>query len=427
MDDGGIVTADSVTETPIGPRPALIGRAISRFRTAAAAMTAAVGLMLITVGAAVAAQYASVVMDAESGSIIDSTNADVVTYPASLTKMMTLYLTFDALDAKSLRPDRLLPVSSRAAAQPPSKLGLRPGKMIRVVDAIRALTTKSANDVAVVLAEALGGTEYSFAAMMTAKARELGMKDTVFRNASGLPDDLQVTTALDMAILSRALIYGHRKHYHYFSTGSFEHGGKVYQSHNRLLQFYPGADGIKTGYIRASGFNLAASAERNGRRLIAVVLGGESAGSRDRHTADLLDRGFDWAVAGGPAPSSPAAIPVASIATAARSSTAALSSAAAIQPAHSDDGAGDLETGGGRWAIQVGVFSDRGNAQRIAKEAAKLLPRLPGDAKPGAFSMVGQDGRTLYRARVVGVTRDAAKAACAALEQRKRDCLAVES
>lgn len=374
-----------------------------------------------------AAQYASVVMDAETGTIIDSTNADVLTYPASLTKMMTLYLAFDALDARTLTLDRLLPVSSHAAAQSPSKLGLRPGEMIRVQDAINALTTKSANDVAVVLAEALGGTEYSFAGIMTAKARQLGMKDTVFRNASGLPDDLQVTTAQDMAILSRALIYNHPKHYHYFSTQSFERNGRVYESHNRLLRFYPGADGIKTGYIRASGFNLAASAERNGRRLIAVVLGGETAGSRDRHTADLLDRGFDFAVAGGPPPSSPAAIPVASVASPARTSEAALSSPAAIQPASAEEATGDADAGSGRWAIQVGVFSDRGNAQRIAREAAKLLPALPGAAKPGAFSMVGRDGRTLYRARVVGVTRDTARAACAALEQHKRDCLAVES
>lgn len=421
------MTADSLTEAPLGWERLSPGRILSRLRIAAIAAMTLTTAALAPNHDAVAAQYASVVMDAESGNIIDSVNADVQAYPASLTKMMTLYLTFDALDAGTLKLDRLLPVSSRAAAQSPSKIGLRPGEMIRTADAINALTTKSANDVAVVLAEALGGTEYSFAAMMTAKARELGMKDTVFRNASGLPDDLQVTTALDMAILSRALIYGHQKYYHYFSTDSFQHNGRVYQSHNRLLQFYPGADGIKTGYIRASGFNLAASAVRNGRRLIAVVLGGETAGSRDRHTADLLDRGFDYAVAGGPPPSSPAAMPVASVATPERTSKAALSSPAAIQTAQVEDGIGDLDTARGSWAIQVGVFSDRGNAQRIATEAARLLPRLPDAAKPGAFSMVGRDGRTLYRARVVGVSRDTARAACAALEQHQRDCLAVES
>src|SRR5690606_24462920 len=202
-----------------------------------------------------AAQYASVVMDAATGEILESVNADVQTYPASLAKMMTLYLTFDALDAGRLTLNRKLPVSAHAAAQRPSKLGLRAGNTIRVIDAIGALTTKSANDAAVVLAEALGGTERAFARMMTDKAVALGMHDTVFRNASGLPDDAQVTTALDMAILSRAVIYDHAKHYHYFSTDRFKHGGKVYESHNRLLRFYPGADGIKTGYIRASGFN----------------------------------------------------------------------------------------------------------------------------------------------------------------------------
>ncbi|MFN4088778.1 MAG: serine hydrolase [Alphaproteobacteria bacterium] len=422
---------------------------IAAARIAGTLRAAALAGLIAAAGApadARAAQYASIVMDAATGEVLESVNADVQTYPASLAKMMTLYLAFEALDAGTLTLDRLLPVSSHAAAQRPSKLGLRPGEMIRVADAIRALTVRSANDVAVVLAEALGGTEYSFGRMMTAKARELGMHNTVFRNASGLPDNAQVTTAYDMALLSRAVIFDHPRHYHYFSAERFEHRGRVHESHNRLVRFYPGADGIKTGYIRASGFNLAASAERDGRRLIAVVMGGENAGARDRHTADLLDRGFEWAVARGPRPAAAPPRDVASAAVPGRSSPAAFPSPAApsADPHSTAEGAEEtsrslipagrsaasparVQAAAGGWSIQVGVFSNPSNAQRIAAEAAGLLPRLPADAKPGVFSMVARDGRTLYRARVVGVTRDAALAACATLERHKRDCLAVES
>ncbi|HYG88405.1 MAG TPA: D-alanyl-D-alanine carboxypeptidase family protein [Azospirillum sp.] len=236
--------------------------------------------------------HAYVLMDAHSGQVIDSSNADVVTYPASLTKMMTLLLTFEALDRGTLRLDQELPVSAHAVRQKPSRLNLAPGSTIRVEDAILALTVKSANDVAVVLAEALGGSEARFAEMMTAKARALGMTNTTFRNASGLPDREQRTTARDMAKLSKAVVSLPERHYANFGRSRFDWNGTTVAGHNRLLGKVEGYDGIKTGFVNASGFNLAGSATRNGQRLIAVVLGGSTAAARDRKVADLLEKGF---------------------------------------------------------------------------------------------------------------------------------------
>ncbi|AWJ87175.1 D-alanyl-D-alanine carboxypeptidase (plasmid) [Azospirillum sp. TSH58] len=236
--------------------------------------------------------HAYVLMDAQSGRVLDSENADTLTYPASLTKMMTLLLTFEALERGTLRLDQELPVSRHATNQKPSRLNLAVGSTIRVEDAILALTVKSANDVAVVLAEALGGSEEQFAEMMTAKAQALGMTSTTFRNASGLPHKEQRTTARDMARLSRAIVSRPAREYAYFSRTRFDWNGTVVPGHNRLLGRVEGYDGIKTGFINLSGFNLAGSASRNGQRLVAVVLGGTTAASRDREVAELLEQGF---------------------------------------------------------------------------------------------------------------------------------------
>ena len=236
--------------------------------------------------------HASVLMDARTGRIIESDNADVATYPASLTKMMTLLLTFEAVERGALRLDQELPVSRHAANQKPSRLGVVPGGTIRVDDAVLALTVKSANDVAVVLAEALGGSEPAFAEQMTAKARALGMTSTTFRNASGLPHSEQRTTARDMAKLSRAVVGLPPSYYAMFGRTSFSWNGTSVSGHNRLLGKVDGYDGIKTGFVNASGFNLAGSASRDGQRLIAVVLGGTTASIRDREVADLLEKGF---------------------------------------------------------------------------------------------------------------------------------------
>ncbi len=246
---------------------------------------------------AAAAGGASLVIDAGTGRTLHAADAEALRHPASLTKMMTLFLLFDALERGEVKPSTRMRVSPRAAAMPPTKLGLRPGSHITVHDAILALATKSANDVAVVVAEALAGDENRFAQRMTRKAQALGMTRTTFRNASGLHHPQQRTTARDMATLARALLRDHPRLYRYFSTTTFAYGGSRYANHNRLLQTYRGVDGIKTGFTNASGYNLVASARRDGIRLIGVVLGSSSADARNRTMAHLLDRSFQRAAA----------------------------------------------------------------------------------------------------------------------------------
>ncbi len=237
-------------------------------------------------------KYAMLVVDASNGTVLYQQNAGKPRYPASLTKLMTLYLTFDALDRGRLRLNQNITISKHAASQPPSKLGLRPGQTISVQDAILALIVKSSNDIAAALAEAIGGSESNFGTLMTQKARQLGMYHSTFVNASGLPDTRQKTTAYDMTRLAMALYRNHRKYYPLFSRTQHNYKGMHIATHNRVLKAYRGADGLKTGYINASGFNLVTSAERNGKRLIGVVLGGNNAANRDNHMMDMLNKGF---------------------------------------------------------------------------------------------------------------------------------------
>lgn len=237
-------------------------------------------------------KYASIVIDLETHQVLHDRSADESRHPASLTKVMTLYLVFDALDSGKLKLSERMKVSKLASKQQPSKLGLKAGATIKVEDAIRALVTKSANDVAVVFAERLGGTEAKFVAKMNAKADELGMSATTFRNASGLPDKKQITTARDMAKLAEAIYEDHKNRYNYFSLPSFTWNKRKYANHNELLRKVAGVDGIKTGFTNASGYNLMASAERGGHRVIAVMLGGTTGRSRDQHVADLLEAAF---------------------------------------------------------------------------------------------------------------------------------------
>lgn len=238
------------------------------------------------------ASISALVVEQGSGRTISAANADAPRYPASLTKMMTLYLLFDALDRGTVRMSTPLTVSRYAASRPPSKLGLLPGRTIRVREAILALATKSANDVAVAVAEGLAGSEPAFAARMTAKARALGMRRTTFRNASGLHHPQQRTSARDMALLGRALLRDHPQYYGVFATRTFRWSGARYANHNRLMGDYRGMDGIKTGYTQPAGYNLVASASRNGRRLVGVVMGSRSAAVRNGLMASLLDQGF---------------------------------------------------------------------------------------------------------------------------------------
>jgi D-alanyl-D-alanine carboxypeptidase len=232
--------------------------------------------------------FSAIVVDANSGQTLYSADENGLRHPASITKVMTLYLLFEKLDQGAMTLRTEIPISEHAAAQEPSKLGLRPGETISVEDAIKAVVTRSANDVAVAISEAVGQTEGNFADMMTRKARELGMSSTLYRNASGLPNDEQVTTAHDLTILGRALEERFPRYFHYFSTAEFDYDGEVIGNHNHLLGRVDGVDGIKTGYTRASGFNLLTSVHRDGRSLIAVVMGGRSAAGRDRIMMNLI-------------------------------------------------------------------------------------------------------------------------------------------
>ncbi len=248
-------------------------------------------LVLLSLGSVPAQaneRYAAIVFDANSGKTLFARHADARRYPASLTKMMTLYVLFEELDAGRLSLSSTMRVSANAARQSPSKLGLRKGSKIKVKDAILALVTKSANDASVVIAEEISGSVADFARRMTRTARALGMKNTTFRNPHGLPNSKQITTARDMVLLARALQDRFPKYYKYFSTRSFKFRGANYRNHNRLLGAVRGVDGIKTGYTRASGYNLVTNVERDGRHIIAVVMGGRTGASRNAHMRDLI-------------------------------------------------------------------------------------------------------------------------------------------
>ena len=266
------------TEAPHGLRGGVFGFA------------SLVACLALASNSATAAPYADIVVDANSGAVLHQTNPDAKRHPASLTKIMTLYLLFEQLEAGKLKLDSSLKVSSSAAEQSPTKLGLKAGSTIAVEDAIKGIITRSANDAAVVIAEAIAGSEDDFAALMTRKARTLGMSRTVYKNASGLPDDDQVTTARDQSMLGRAIQERFPKYYKYFQTRSFTFRGHSIGNHNHLLGRVDGVDGIKTGYIRASGFNLVTSLHRGNRYVVAVVMGGSSAGSRDARMRELISQ-----------------------------------------------------------------------------------------------------------------------------------------
>jgi D-alanyl-D-alanine carboxypeptidase len=362
--------------------------------------------------------YAEILVDPATGAVLHAVNADALTQPASLTKMMTLFLAFDALDKGELALDQMIPVSRRAQNMAPSKLGLVAGTTVRVEDAILGLVTRSANDAAVVLAEAIGGTEEQFAEMMTTKARILGMRNTSFRNASGLPNTRQTTTARDIATLSQALIKGHARHFPYFSRTSFTYNGAPVQTHNRLMTRYDGMDGIKTGFVNASGFNLAGTAVRNGKRMIAVVLGGRTSKERDNRVAALLDHGF------GVAPLRPnvATIEVAAAVPAVR---AALKTAAQPQkqvrerakPAEKKEAVAAGKPGS--WTIQIGSFKSQKAGQVGLDATGKVIPVQ----LKGAGTAVVKSKNGSFQARFTGLTKTAAEQACSRLEAKGQDCL----
>lgn len=295
------------------------GSFVARRCTSARVAASAIGLGLValllaspalTTPAAANPKYAALVIDANTSRVMYARNANQPRYPASLTKIMTLYVLFEELEAGKLSLSTPMRTSKRAANQRPSKLGLKPGSTIRVEDAILALVTKSANDVATVVAEHIGGRESAFAERMTRTARDMGMSRTRFLNASGLPDRRQKTTARDMATLAIRIQQDFPQYYHYFSATRFTWNGRKYRNHNNLLGKYAGTNGIKTGYIRASGFNLTSSVERDGKHLIGVVMGGKTARSRDRHMVKILNTAFPRAVASKSAKTRLAAVPM---------------------------------------------------------------------------------------------------------------------
>ena len=350
------------------------------------------------------ARYAAIVIDADTGAVLHAVNADTRNYPASLTKMMTLYLLFERIDRQHVGLFDRLRVSRRAANRVPSKLGLRKGQRIRVRDAIGTLVTKSANDTATVIAEAIGGSEHRFARMMTAKARELGMSRTRFRNASGLPDKHQTSTARDMARLANALLWDFPHQYPYFQLRSYRYGGREFRNHNRLLRSYEGMDGVKTGYTRASGFNIASSAVRDGKRLIAVVFGGKSARWRDRHVARLLDRGFAALRGGGHG------VPV-----------VRGWKVRAVPPPKARPIRHLVETNT-LWSIEVGRFHQFALAHRAITRASDVVPSLV-STPVAILSSEAAGGRVVFRPRIMGLSEAGARRSCDALQRRDFSCI----
>ncbi len=235
-------------------------------------------------------RYAAIVVDDKSGEVLHEDRADEPRHPASVTKVMTLYLLFEQLEAGHLKLDTPLPVSAHAASRPPTKLGLKPGQTLKVEDAMKGLITRSANDAASVIAEAIGGSEEEFARLMTRKAIALGMSSTIYVNASGLPADLQITTARDQATLGRAIQHRFPDYFGYFAIKSFNYRGKEIGNHNALLGNVKGVDGIKTGYTQASGYNLVSSVQRDDKQIVAVVMGGKSGGARDARMRELIEQ-----------------------------------------------------------------------------------------------------------------------------------------
>ncbi len=383
-------------------------------------------------------KYAAVVVDAKSGEILYAKHADSPRYPASITKIMTLYLTYEALASGKIHLDDRVPFSPHAAAQAPSKLGVRPGDSITVNEAIESMTTLSANDAAVAMGEKIGGTESRFAALMTLRAQELGMQNTHFANANGLPDSRNITTARDIAILSRAVMRDYPQYYHYFSLEAFDFRGRDIGSHNHLLG--PGVDGLKTGFTNASGFNIAISGVKDNRRLIVVVMGGPTRVARDQNAEDLLQTGFSVMHR--------RAMGEKIVVAQNQFEPTELNGPIVRPPVEQGDGdqdslkiqltgapraqaAGKLEVMGrkghdakaikAKWAVQVGEFRSKSDAHaQIA-----LVEKKFGDKFDGARGAADKVGRK-YKAVFTGFTEGDAKDACHALKAKRLACLVIQ-
>ena len=390
------------------------------------------------------AGQAHIIIDADTGRVLAASNADTLNHPASLTKMMTLYLTFEALREGKLQWEQEIVMTRNAASKIPFKLGLPAGQKLTVREAVYGMAIRSANDAAAAMGDFLGGDEASFALAMTAKARQLGMKSTVFRNASGLPDSRQVTTARDFATLAAALISRFPNEYRIFSERSFRFRGKQIPGHNNLMYRYPGMDGIKTGFVNASGYNIASAVKIGNRRIIGVVLGGKSAKSRDAQMAALLDQAVPLATGapdrqlvatlrpGTPAKTAktivplfttappPAQVPTASVPVAPQVSAP---QAAAVVPTVGDL-RGPVDRNQPGWMIQVVAADNQTVASRKLVQAAQMLaPGFPG-LEPNISASTTSDA--LFRARLAGfVDQKQASNACRVLIKNRMDCLIV--
>ncbi len=401
-------------------------------------------ILLAWTAPAQAGPYAALVIEPESQRVLYQDSADELRHPASLTKMMTLYLAFEALAQGRLSLHEAFTVSDYAAARPPSKLGLKQGDSITVEQCILGLVTRSANDAAIVLAEGLAGSEPAFARSMTRKAWKLGMRRTVFQNASGLPDPNQVTTAWDMFRLARALQIHFPEYYRYFSTTDFNFRNRPYRNHNHLLESYPGTDGIKTGYISASGFNLVASVRRNGIRLIGVMFGGESAIERDAHMCEILDAGFSQLER---PPSAirlaqvrqidmpallhrPEAVENVKLAERDDDTYASLRNKPwtpnFYQPRERAKPRIQLIKPKASWQLKVGAFSRLELAERRISNAKHVLPKILRQARV-AITSYSRRGRKVYVAYFKGLSQSDANSACQALRRKNFGCSLVAS
>ena len=374
------------------------------------------------------AKYASFIINENTKRIYHNTNADTRNYPASLTKIMTLYMVFDALKNKKISMNTKFKISKRAARQPPSKLNLSAGSSITVKNAILALITKSANDVATVVAENLGKSERNFARLMTRKAKKLGMTRTIFKNASGLPNRGQLSTARDMAILGMAIRKNHPNFFKLFKTKSFVYKGIKYTNHNNLLSNYSGTDGIKTGYTSASGFNLVASVERNGQRIIGVVFGGKKARSRDKHMINLLNKYFKTN------PSKPL------VRTAKPSELPKVRPKIVIAEKNVKSFkippkptktlySGNVQDD---WFVQIGAFKNRLNAHKAARNARSIVPEQVGNL-PASLSKITKTNNAnnnleyLWRVRFIELAENQARSVCAELWTSGLSCIPLPS
>lgn len=380
------------------------------------------------------ASVSSIMVDADSGDVIYEQNADERRYPASLTKLMTLYITFNALENKHIKLTDKLKVSRTAAGRSPSRLGVRAGETITVKDAVMAVIVKSANDCATVLAEHFSKSEADFAVLMTNTAKKLGMKDTTFKNASGLPNSKQKTTARDMAVLAMAVYHHFPQYYKWFSAQSFSYKGKKIYGHNNILKTFSGADGMKTGYTAASGYNIITSAHRQNKRVIAVTMGHKYLNERDKKVSLMMDRGLrhmqtettvniaalQQEINGGgkgviktAANNVKAKTPAKTAAkTAVKKAAPQKSAPVALASAHSN----------GKFAVQVGSFSDYQRARNYALSVKnKLAKHYP--VYDIRVEKVDSGDKTVYRSKVVGLAKNDATRICRNMKKGKQSCL----